>query len=388
MEFVSSFESLCPTQASVRRLRAHSSFNLFLSKWSLPVYFQIRLQEIAGVMENSLSLTPAHDKASPQSGVPQFKLEVFSVLWDCLHKTWSPEVFLTSLTHRFWKLSLQLIIRTSEWLAELHHQSPPPTGSSSERSSTAPAGGASGSGPSTRGEDSVSLTVPQNLHLIHDSQMFTVQVKQFFSDSVVPKLSLEAMKSPSLVQDCKAEAVTRIEALVPLCADSITSQVGQACSRNLEPAHTIPRLYRRTNREVPQQALIYVGNILRPLVTLRGEIPANFEKQWSTCIVEAVTKRYHEITSEVLTSVKRTEDSLLKLRRNRQSLLPATGMSDDNKIRLQIALDIQAYYSQVENFGSRVPRDSSLSSSLNQLLETGKAAKTLALTASSSSPSS
>jgi hypothetical protein len=42
MEFVSSFESLCPTQASVRRLRAHSSFNLFLSKWSLPVYFQIR----------------------------------------------------------------------------------------------------------------------------------------------------------------------------------------------------------------------------------------------------------------------------------------------------------------------------------------------------------
>jgi hypothetical protein len=136
-----------------------------------------RLQEIAGVMENSLSLTPAHDKASPQSGVPQFKLEVFSVLWDCLHKTWSPEVFLTSLTHRFWKLSLQLIIRTSEWLAELHHQSPPPTGSSSERSSTAPAGGASGSGPSTRGEDSVSLTVPQNLHLIHDSQMFTVQVQ-------------------------------------------------------------------------------------------------------------------------------------------------------------------------------------------------------------------
>ena len=60
--------------------------------------------------------------------------------------------------------------------------------------------------------------------------------------------------------------------------------------------------------------------------------------------------RYHEITSEVLTSVKRTEDSLLKLRRNRQSLLPATGMSDDNKIRLQIALDIEAYYSQVRSY--------------------------------------
>ena len=59
--------------------------------------------------------------------------------------------------------------------------------------------------------------------------------------------------------------------------------------------------------------------------------------------------RYYEITSEVLTSVKRTEDSLFKLRRNRQSLLPAAGMSDDNKIRLQLALDIEEYNSQVWN---------------------------------------
>ena len=42
MNFVSSFESLCPSQSGVRRLRAHPSFTSFLSKWSLPVYFQIR----------------------------------------------------------------------------------------------------------------------------------------------------------------------------------------------------------------------------------------------------------------------------------------------------------------------------------------------------------
>ena len=42
MEFISSFEALCPTQTSVRRLRAHPSFTLFLSKFSVPVYFQIR----------------------------------------------------------------------------------------------------------------------------------------------------------------------------------------------------------------------------------------------------------------------------------------------------------------------------------------------------------
>ena len=42
MGFVSAFEALCPTKNSVKRLRTHPSFTAFLTKWSLPVYFQIR----------------------------------------------------------------------------------------------------------------------------------------------------------------------------------------------------------------------------------------------------------------------------------------------------------------------------------------------------------
>ncbi len=42
MEFVDKFERQCGSQASVKRLRAHVSYNTFMSKWSLPVYFQIR----------------------------------------------------------------------------------------------------------------------------------------------------------------------------------------------------------------------------------------------------------------------------------------------------------------------------------------------------------
>lgn len=59
--------------------------------------------------------------------------------------------------------------------------------------------------------------------------------------------------------------------------------------------------------------------------------------------------RYHELTSEVLSNVKRTEDSLLKLKRSRKSLIPETsnGISDDNKIRIQLALDIENYINQV-----------------------------------------
>ena len=42
VEFVEQLERLCGSQASVKRLRAHPSYNTFMAKWSLPVYFQIR----------------------------------------------------------------------------------------------------------------------------------------------------------------------------------------------------------------------------------------------------------------------------------------------------------------------------------------------------------
>ena len=52
----------------------------------------------------------------------------------------------------------------------------------------------------------------------------------------------------------------------------------------------------------------------------------------------------------MLNNVKRTEDSLLKLKRNRRSVQVeqlAEGMSDDNKIRLQLSIDIGAYAKEV-----------------------------------------
>ena len=61
--------------------------------------------------------------------------------------------------------------------------------------------------------------------------------------------------------------------------------------------------------------------------------------------------RYLNVTGDLLTSVKKTEDSLNKLKRSRRSTVaatgPAAGITDDNKIRLQIALDVETYAEQV-----------------------------------------
>ena len=69
--------------------------------------------------------------------------------------------------------------------------------------------------------------------------------------------------------------------------------------------------------------------------------------------------RYYAITDEVLTSVKRTEESLMKLKQSRKSSTlmadVSSGMSDDNKIRLQLAMDIEQYSRKVSGNSSTCP---------------------------------
>ena len=52
------------------------------------------------------------------------------------------------------------------------------------------------------------------------------------------------------------ETTSQLKELVPKYATCIVYKISQHCIQNLEPAHTIPRLYRRTNREVHK--LLYI----------------------------------------------------------------------------------------------------------------------------------
>lgn len=62
--------------------------------------------------------------------------------------------------------------------------------------------------------------------------------------------------------------------------------------------------------------------------------------------------------SDVLTSVQKTEESLRRLKNLReksgstqQGSAPASGMSDDDKIRLQLHVDICAWCDEIEKLG-------------------------------------
>lgn len=58
--------------------------------------------------------------------------------------------------------------------------------------------------------------------------------------------------------------------------------------------------------------------------------------------------RYVSAVASVLTSVHKTEESLKRLRKDRSSILPQ-GASDDEKIRLQLAIDVRTFLELVKS---------------------------------------
>ncbi|KAK2169643.1 hypothetical protein LSH36_8g08045 [Paralvinella palmiformis] len=353
MDFVDKFERHCGSQASVKRLRSHPSYNTFLSKWSLPVYFQIRFQEIAGAFETSM-LTPfvsAEDTTL-------FHLHVSYVLWTCLHECWHEEIYLQPLCHRFWKLTLQLLARYSSWLDEVSEtqlskpeSKPTPTGSNNLTLHSNGTDAGNGAGNDGKGDEATPEPVNM-LQILGD----------YYTDNIRPKITALGVKDTSYLHESLQESESGLLSKLPHFGQYIVTEITSQCSGSLKTVNDIPRLYRRTNREVPSKPSTYVSSCVKPVRTFLKDynsyIADENRTEWLTGILQNIATVYLSITTDVLTSVKKMEESLKRLKKAKsgQNLVSSVssnnlGLSDDDKIRLQLFLDVTEFGNQIEDLG-------------------------------------
>ena len=137
--------------------------------------------------------------------------------------------------------------------------------------------------------------------------------------------------------------------------DFIVKYETEKCTSHLKSVSDIPRLYRRTNREAPKTPSMYVGLAVEVISEFRHAYankarPVRQRELIGRCmqsIVDSLCIKYQAIANDLLESVRMMEDSLKRLqqfkRQSNRSLanMTASGsMSDDDKIRLQLYLDI------------------------------------------------
>ncbi|KAI8482591.1 Conserved oligomeric Golgi complex subunit 2 [Branchiostoma belcheri] len=401
MNFLDAFELECGSQASVKRLRSHPSYNTFMTKWSLPVYYQIRFQEIGGAFETSLM--------SPFNNAPDktlFQLNAPYTLWQCLAKCWAQDIYLSPLCHRFWKLTLQLLSRYGTWVREIREKEVPKketenagqTSTGTASTTTAlmvytptmttmtptPTSVASTQGPSSQSTTPSSplVTMTQMVCLVTDSDTIVGKVEEFFSTVIQPKIAAIGVKNTDVLTAALGESKELISQELPGFGDYIVQQIAEHCVVNLKPANDIPRLYRRTNREVPSKASSYVSATVKPLQMFLEEhaviISVTRRIQWVVSILKVVTERYYSVTDDILTAVRKMEDSLKRLKKLRKgdsgNSSSSGGMSDDDKIRLQLVLDVKQFGEEIQALS--VPLDAI--STYRQLVELVESAQTSA----------
>ncbi|XP_044772402.1 conserved oligomeric Golgi complex subunit 2 isoform X2 [Neomonachus schauinslandi] len=363
MDFVRAFEQQCGSQASVRRLRAHPAYHSFNNKWNLPVYFQIRFREIAGSLEAALT-----DVLEDAPAGSSFCLLASHRTWGSLQRCWSDEMFLPVLVPRLWRLTLQVLARYSVFVSELllrpisnesakDIKKPLVTGSK-DPSVTQGNGEDQGSAPSET-KPVVSISSTQLVYVVADLDKLQEQLPELL-ETIKPKLEMIGFKNFSSISALE-DSQTSLAACVPALSNRIIQDLSESCFSYLKSALEVPRLYRRTNKEVPTTASSYVDSALKPFDQLqrghKDKLKRAIIQQWLEGALSESTHKYYETVSDVLSSVRKMEESLKRLKQARKSS-PANpigpsggGMSDDDKIRLQLALDVEYLGEQIQKMG-------------------------------------
>ncbi|XP_026359991.3 conserved oligomeric Golgi complex subunit 2 isoform X1 [Ursus americanus] len=365
MDFVRAFERQCGSQASVRRLRAHPAYHSFNNKWNLPVYFQIRFREIAGSLEAALT-----DVLEDAPAGSSFCLLASHRTWGSLQRCWSDEMFLPVLAPRLWRLTLQILARYSVFVSELllrpisnesakDFKKPLVTGSK-DPSVAQGSGEDQGGGPSET-KPVVSISSTQLVYVVADLDKLQEQLPELL-ETIKPKLEMIGFKNFSSISAAALEdSQASLAACVPALSNRIIQDLSESCFSYLKSALEVPRLYRRTNKEVPTAASSYVDSALKPFYQLQSghkdKLKRAMIQQWLEGALSESTHKYYETVSDVLSSVRKMEESLKRLKQARKST-PANpvgpsggGMSDDDKIRLQLALDVEYLGEQIQKMG-------------------------------------
>uniref|UniRef100_A0A7S3V8Q4 COG complex component COG2 C-terminal domain-containing protein n=1 Tax=Chaetoceros debilis TaxID=122233 RepID=A0A7S3V8Q4_9STRA len=365
------------------RIYGHGTTVEFSKKWNLPIYYQLRFGEVCARLEKAIQQVESdgwHAEVYSGSGSDEvvhsltknygFELPFFMEVFDTLRWLWGPEVFLKPLTHRFLRGTIQILGRVISFIKD-GLEGKIKFGSEAAPSSSS-IDGASESALGTGEDTSLSTTMPKIdrsycwneriedvASVSWELTILETYLKEEHVQNVLKTLNssgpehLGGDEMSSLIGEVMVEAAQDISPVVDTVWNEIIVNILTAkCTAPLSAVKGVAATYRMTNRPPPTQASPFVGTILRSLqefdTTFSSRTPSYLGTLWKKTIVDTIADLYSTAVAELIETVQRTEEAL-KNRKVRRAA--AGGMSDGEKVRLQLFLDQQAFSRSIEDVG-------------------------------------
>lgn len=363
-----------------QRIQRHQISSEFSKKWNLPIYYQLRFGEACARVEQAISLVSADgwraqaftgSDASLQAIRSKYRVEspFFAEIIDTLSWLWRSDVFLKPLTHRFIRGAVQIVGRIIAFVNE---------GLQGEvKFGVQPAAELESK---TDDPDKLSISNPIAIEdktyywkdKIEDVALIAwdlFALESFLSADYASTVQTTVLSHhtkvvPTENAEHDQEISNLIGDLLQAAAKDITPKITYSwneiivdiltndCSKPLSAVKGVAATYRMTNRPPPTNPSPFVGTILRPLKdfdsNVANRIPSHIGVLWKKRVVSTVSDRYSISVSELIDTVKKTEEAL-KNRMTRR--IGGSGMSDGEKVRLQLYLDQHAFCNHVSDIG-------------------------------------
>ena len=368
------------------RLYAHPTTVDYYKRWNLPIYYQLRFAEFTKRLDKALQRVQSEGwHADVYSGEESdgkkirdalgFELPIFVELYDVLLSMWKSTVFLRPLTHRFLRGAVQLVGRVLAFVRGGLEGEIEFGGSNTDSNSNKVGEEEKEDGvPSLAMAESTIVDIPSYFWNERVEDIAVVSWELTILDTTMSHDYLEAIANTVCPPDKESQESTHnssteldeikllaseilmessrsISPLVShswntLIVDNLTSQ----CCTPLSAVKGVAATYRMTNRPPPTQASPFVATILRPLQefddTYASRTPPQIGDDWKCTVISSVSDKYSIAVEELIATVKRTEEAL-KSRKTRKMM--AGGMSDGEKVKLQLFLDHKEFKKQVES---------------------------------------
>ena len=357
-------------RAAQLRIYHHPKTAEFSKKWNLPIYYQLRFGEACSRLNKAIEKTcldgwvaEVFSGSAEQSELMRrdmgFELPLFLELYDTLLWMWSDTVILRPLAHRFIRGAVQLIRRTVAFVEE---------SMSGKIEFGGPAKTTTDLDEEERSSQDQQLSLPpKKFYCWGDNErdvaavawelaILETTLRHDYAGSVVKAIHPDGENGISgetmdVVNEILKEAT---ESIVPVLESAwnerIVNLLSKKCTTPLGAVKIIATNYRLTNRPPPTQASTYVASLLKPVkdfdLEFAGRVPNQVGTQWKSTIVSHVSDKYGNAVEDLLATAQKTEAAL----RNRNARRTNTGgLTDGEKVKLQVYLDYLQYEKAVED---------------------------------------
>ena len=407
MEDVERFRDTIPYNSFVGRWSLAVYYQIRFREIALPVELSMDTDEFLTVSSNHDNVTSL-DGSNYFDKKPKFRFMATHNIVIALEKCWNPLIYLPAIVHRFVKLSMQILSRyntaVQNLITAIRNEEEPKlenvkilevsrnlssmqlsggdqllSGINAETSkitSNSAKQGHTRSASDQKSDPGKAMAINEDTKIKKQKQkeslvslfMDIVEIckhinGQFFDDIILPMVNDLEDTMKQNIKHMFSESCDSILLQRQALAAVIVEDIASKSIPHLKSVNDIQRLYRRTNRQVPSKPCPYIVSVLLPIqefYTKTSSICANdILQNWSVHILSLVSDEYLGAVSETLAAVQKMEESLRRLKKVREKTTGGAGdktadgtseakISDDDKIRLQIYVDVKYFILQVE----------------------------------------